>query len=196
MGKIKTKQKILDKALELFNSNGVMNVSQRDIANDLGISQGNLTYHFEKREDIILALYNQMVKQNEMDLVTEPSATKKDLLNYSKRLMTNYYQYRFIFINLVDIFSHYPAIKKHFLDISVVREQEFLNWIQLLVKNNVLDGAKLAQKEGFFIDLQVFIVGWLGHMVCFEKKINDNMINKYYNILIENKISPYLVEEK
>ena len=59
-----TKLKIIKQALHLFNNNGTSNVSLRAIAKETGISIGNLQYHFKKREDIIEALYFQLVDKN------------------------------------------------------------------------------------------------------------------------------------
>lgn len=50
------KQDILNTALQLFNENGYRNTSMRSISDNLGISIGNLTYHFHKKEDILIAL--------------------------------------------------------------------------------------------------------------------------------------------
>lgn len=63
MGK-DTRQKILDCARELFNVNGFNGVSLQDIADAVGISKGNLTYHFNKKEEIMegLLLENQPSK--------------------------------------------------------------------------------------------------------------------------------------
>ena len=57
-----TKDRILDTSLELFNSLGLSKVTLRTIANKMGISQGNLNYHFKKREEIIETLYFQLVQ--------------------------------------------------------------------------------------------------------------------------------------
>lgn len=54
--KTNTKQKILDTTRTLFNRYGYNSVSLRDIAKAVGISEGNLTYHFKKKEDLIEAL--------------------------------------------------------------------------------------------------------------------------------------------
>lgn len=51
-----TRQAILDTARELFNQRGYNGVSLQDIAGALGISKGNLSYHFQKKENIIEAL--------------------------------------------------------------------------------------------------------------------------------------------
>lgn len=57
-----TRQIILDTARMLFNTRGYHGVSLQDIADAVGISKGNLTYHFRKKEDIMegLLLENQI----------------------------------------------------------------------------------------------------------------------------------------
>lgn len=54
-----TRQEILCMARSLFNEKGFNCVSLRDIANALKISEGNLTYHFSKKEDIVEALLEE-----------------------------------------------------------------------------------------------------------------------------------------
>lgn len=51
----KRRDDILDTAERLFNEHGYNAVSLRDIADVLQISKGNLTYHFQKKEDLIEA---------------------------------------------------------------------------------------------------------------------------------------------
>lgn len=51
-----TRQEILAAARALFAEKGFNGVSTRDIAETLGISKGNLTYYFKKKEDIMEAL--------------------------------------------------------------------------------------------------------------------------------------------
>lgn len=52
------KAEILAQARMLFNEHGFMNVSMRDIADSLHISVGNLTYHFRRKEELIMAVAN------------------------------------------------------------------------------------------------------------------------------------------
>src|SRR5689334_22613841 len=52
-----TKARILDKALELFNEQGTSNVTTNHIAEALGMSPGNLYYHFRNKAEIVRALF-------------------------------------------------------------------------------------------------------------------------------------------
>ena len=58
MGK-DTRQRILDSARELFRVHGYNGVSLQDIADTVGISKGNLTYHFSKKEEIMEELLSE-----------------------------------------------------------------------------------------------------------------------------------------
>lgn len=51
-----TRNMILESARELFNARGYNGVSLQDIADAVGISKGNLTYHFKKKENIMESL--------------------------------------------------------------------------------------------------------------------------------------------
>ncbi|CEQ08919.1 TetR family transcriptional regulator [[Clostridium] sordellii] len=53
-----TKEDIILTARDLFNKHGYNSISMRDIANELEISVGNLTYHFKKKEDLIEEVVN------------------------------------------------------------------------------------------------------------------------------------------
>ena len=55
-----TKLEILRVAKELFNERGYNDVSTQNIADAMGISKGNLNYHFNKKEDIIEAVVEEM----------------------------------------------------------------------------------------------------------------------------------------
>jgi len=56
-----TKERILDEALQLFNDDGVENVTTRHIAKSLGMSQGNLHYHYPTKNIVIETLFDQFL---------------------------------------------------------------------------------------------------------------------------------------
>jgi AcrR family transcriptional regulator len=54
---VDTRQRILDVALDLFTEQGYDGTSLRQIAERLGVTKAALYYHFESKEDILLALH-------------------------------------------------------------------------------------------------------------------------------------------
>ena len=78
-----TRAKILTTAARLFEQQGYRSVSMRAIAAQLGISVGNLTYHFPHKQDIATALMEQ-----EMDTIILPEqATLAALDGYLRRML-------------------------------------------------------------------------------------------------------------
>lgn len=61
-----TKSRILSAALKLLEESGIKNVTQPAVAKLVGIPQGQLTYHFKHRADLILA-----VTESALDGVSE-----------------------------------------------------------------------------------------------------------------------------
>lgn len=64
---MKTRDKILAAALDLFNAEGVGGQSALDIATSMGISAGHLYYHFKGKPEILVALMTR--HGEEIDLI-------------------------------------------------------------------------------------------------------------------------------
>ena len=54
-----TRERILDSCRDLFNERGPAEVTTAEIATAVGISEGNLHYHFRRKEQIVTALFEQ-----------------------------------------------------------------------------------------------------------------------------------------
>ena len=58
-GKPNTYNRIIDISLQLFNEEGERNISTNHISQRLGISPGNLYYHFANKDEIIFCLFSR-----------------------------------------------------------------------------------------------------------------------------------------
>ena len=96
---MRTKDRILEAALELFNEKGVSKVSTHHIAAKCEISPGNLYYHFNNKEEIIRALFNQaLLFVTEQDNITKASkqTTTSSIEASLAFLNTLNWRYRFL----------------------------------------------------------------------------------------------------
>ena len=67
---MKTRERILECTLALFNALGEPNVTTLQIANELEISPGNLYYHFHGKEPLILGLFERF--EDELTPLLDP----------------------------------------------------------------------------------------------------------------------------
>ena len=86
-----TKTRILDTALNLFNRAGERNVTTNHIAEDLGISPGNLYYHYRNKAAIVAALFERYQEQIR-DLLTVPEGplTWQDKMRYFEGILESW----------------------------------------------------------------------------------------------------------
>src|SRR5688572_8643778 len=115
-----TRDKILDSSLYLFNNKGVDSVSIRDIAARMGISDGNLRYHFRTRDELIEALFDRLADKigNELAVGAKQELNIKLMYVLLEHLMKNFYIYRFLLKDLNSIIQTHPKTKKKFYQIT------------------------------------------------------------------------------
>jgi AcrR family transcriptional regulator len=110
-----TRQKILRAARLLFNQHGVATISQRNISEHIAISPGNLTYHFKKRDDILEALYFELVEvmDESFKKMEGENPSLKLLLNLTKGMNKNFFDYRFFMIDFIHIIrsNHWGVLR-------------------------------------------------------------------------------------
>jgi len=111
----KTKKKIIETTIQLFNEHGFANVKLPLIANTTEISLGNLTYHFNKKEELIASIY--ALFQGELALITKDYEVLSDLSEMDRQLRAFYefqQRFQFFYLDLLEIERAFPEIaKKH-----------------------------------------------------------------------------------
>lgn len=116
MKKIKTRDRILDTSLALFNCVGEPNVTTLLISDELEISPGNLYYHFKSKGDIVEELFERF--EGEMlDLlaVPEDADISLDQNGFFLHLMfETVARYRFLYQDLVNVLSRYDQLQSRF----------------------------------------------------------------------------------
>jgi AcrR family transcriptional regulator len=190
-----TKQKILIKSLELFNSKGIYKTSLRTIANEAGISVGNLQYHFKKREDIIEALYFQLVKKMDSIFLIPNDDLLKSFLNISKEIITILYEYNFFLLDFVAITRKNQKIKVHYSDLSKRRENETLKMVAILIDNNFFREELLKNEyQNLFRRIEIISNFWFSSVLIQANHLSTDSIQEY-TLLINQSIYPYLTDK-
>ncbi|WP_107037937.1 TetR/AcrR family transcriptional regulator [Brumimicrobium mesophilum] len=192
-----TKERILETALNLFNSDGLSQVTLRTIADKMGISQGNLNYHYKKREFIIESLYFQLVSKIEEEMFKNDATDLglATLFSMSSSIMKNFFDYRFFMLDFVQIMRENEIIKAHYLELSKSREEQFSSLFDVLIRKDILLTETL-ENEYFFLYKRFEILGnfWISSAEISTHKLSKKMIVEYSE-LINQAIFPYLTDK-
>ncbi|MGM0214201.1 TetR/AcrR family transcriptional regulator [Enterococcus sp. AZ109] len=143
-----TKTKIYLSAKELFKERGYSEVSLRDIAEHAGTTIGNLTYHFPKKEDLMLRLQEELYSTffNFIDAeITDENAwdlLKNSISEIQEIRSTNMFYYKYI----VNIHEEFPSMKTELLEFRK-RLVTFYRKIFLTLKKTGIMRSDLADAD-------------------------------------------------
>ncbi len=113
---MKTRERILQASLSLFNEQGERQVTTNHIAAHLGISPGNLYYHFRNKEQIVAELFSRYETQiaDSLALPAERSLVAEDKVHYLETLFEGIWDYRFLYRELEHLLLSDPALSARF----------------------------------------------------------------------------------
>ncbi|RFO95949.1 TetR family transcriptional regulator [Rhodoferax lacus] len=118
----RTAERILEVTLELFNRFGEPNVSTTLISAEMGISPGNLYYHYPAKDELINALFDAY--EGQLHSLLNASDNVRDVEDawfFMHTLFELIWQYRFLYRDLNDLLSKNRRLETHFQ--SVLKEK-------------------------------------------------------------------------
>jgi AcrR family transcriptional regulator len=127
-----TRERILDTAIALFNEQGTAPVSTNHIAQAAGISPGNLYYHFRNKEQIIRAIFAQLILvwHDASALPTDRPPQLADLFHVVRANFAVVWHYRFYYRELPALMLRDPALAEQY---QALREEALVG-VQLVLQ--------------------------------------------------------------
>lgn len=162
------RERILETAIELFNSHGAAKVGTNKIAAHLEISPGNLYYHFKNREEIIRTIFPDISR--ETDKVFQfsdqgpftPAIFSDILINW----VSVVWKYRFFYGDLVALLRNDPILR----DLYNERRSLTMHLIQAAItaysKINVNENRNFSAEDTKKLSVNIWIVAlnWIGFL--------------------------------
>jgi len=134
-----TKQKIIRASIRLFNERGLTNVRLQQIADEVGISVGNLAYHYYSKEAIINEIDRQLSQY--LEPVISADLRFPSLMDFDTQLARYYHllmRYSFYFLDFLEIKRAYPKLyekRKRYIK-QIVTQVE--NWLEFNIEKGVV----------------------------------------------------------
>jgi AcrR family transcriptional regulator len=189
MQNMSTKQKIVEAAIRLFNDDDVANVRLQQIADETGISVGNLAYHFKNKEAIISTVYENLFEEFSQILSTYMITPK---LTDFDRQIEGYHRfftkYKFYLIDLFQVDRSYPLVMEQWQQ-SV---NKMLMQIRKRIEYNVNRGILSAEPapgvyENLANNLWMTIIFWIPQQILKGQSMNESRFKQ----AVWAQISPF-----
>jgi AcrR family transcriptional regulator len=126
----RTRERILEVSLALFNRLGAPNVTTGDIAGEMNISPGNLYYHFSNKDEIVLELYLRYEARVQPLYASrgDRRIDVDDLWLWLHLLFEAMGEYRFLYRDLHELTTRDPKLGRRF---AMLLRQAIVTVIQL-----------------------------------------------------------------
>ncbi len=134
-----TKQNITASSIKLFNENGLVNVRLQHIADEAGISVGNLAYHYYSKEAIVVAIDQQL--ENEIMPLLSMQQSFPYLIDFDNHLSAYYFllkRYAFYFLDLLELERAYPTLHKKRKEYIKQMIKQIREWMILNIEKGIL----------------------------------------------------------
>ncbi|PCJ90968.1 MAG: hypothetical protein COA50_16875 [Flavobacteriaceae bacterium] len=192
------KEKILTTALTLFNQRGVLEVTVRDIAKEVGISSGNLTYHFPTKNEILVALMNLLLTNIEQALdKNEPNESA---------LLTYYHQFETIFkeqLKFKFLFNkRYAEVITTNLELQTMLQEvlpgRFVQWKEIhktLITKKYANPDLLVQSNALYHIINILALYWHQEIEIYHPKLPAKEKVPYALSIMFQIYKPYLTKK-
>jgi AcrR family transcriptional regulator len=171
---LKTKDRILQISLQLFNERGERSVTTNHIAAELGISPGNLYYHFRNKHEIIKELMYQYQAET-LEVLSLPDyrpLTTNDKINYFQVLSGKLWSYRFIHRDVYHLVESNEDFKKIYPRFAGQVMQQGQRIYQAFVDAGLMKMTP-SEIEALIINLWIVLTNWTNFLYM-SGHISDN----------------------
>ena len=159
----RTAERILEVTLALFNRFGEPNVSTTLISAELGISPGNLYYHYPAKDELINALFDRYERSlNELLGASDGVRNVEDAWFFIHTLFELIWQYRFLYRDLNDLLSKNRRLETHFQAVLKHKERAALALLDGMNHSGAMS-LDSRQAQPVATSMVVLLTYWLSY---------------------------------
>ena len=177
--KRRTRERILETSLVLFNEFGEPNVTTQLISDEMGISPGNLYYHFHNKDEIIESLFADFEHGIEETLAApvRRAPDVEDIWLFLHLLFEAIWKYRFLYRDINELLSRNRLLETHFKRIVAHKVHTAAAICRGLVATGDMRAGP-AEIQALAINMTVVATYWLSFEFVSDprKKIDGNSL--------------------
>ena len=188
---IRTDERIVSKALEMFNERGIEYVGLRELAATLDMRVGNITYYFPTKDDLVNRLSLDFSEMNSMVMVNNNDITLRSFLEMLYIVFNNHITYRCLLLSFVHLMEQNKAIASRYKKTQGDRNSTLKSNLTTLVKKGDLKIEDESATEFLVSSIGLISRFWISEAaISFRHWTSDQQI-KHYLMLIVKLLSPY-----
>lgn len=191
-----TQEKIIKRALELFNLKGIEYVGMRELAADLGMRIGNLTYYFPTKDDLVFSISQSYTESNSKIHSDLPVTGLYNFLHKNKLLFENGLKYQCLLLSMVHLMEQNSRIAANYQgNVMQNRMSGLVHDIELLEENKYLKFSCQDDKLLIVSSNSLQSRFWLSEAVLTESRQNLARQLTHYLRMKAHLFRPYATKK-
>ena len=176
-----TKNKIIATAIDLFNIHGTKAISTNHIAKEMGISPGNLYYHFRSKNDIIRSISDNFsnelgsVLKIQLDTISDFSSNLTSLFNRFFKIQQSY---QFLFLEGVHLTKQDSRLLDNYTNLRSLIKKGYHELLSNLVKIKIMKRQSLNIIDDLLDAQWIIMWYWINHTILDRNTYDDFQIKK------------------
>jgi len=199
---MKTRDKIILAALELFNEKGERNVSTNHIAAHLSMSPGNLYYHFRNKSDIIYEIFKnyELMVDAYMTVPKGRAIHIHDLISYLDAVFNGLWTYRFLHRDLEHLIDNDERLQTDYRQFTLRCLQGIQDIVLAMEASGIYRPMSDQQRKSKALNTWLIVTNWMTYLKTIHEDEGDVRRNRksirHGVYLILDYVLPYLYEDK
>jgi len=200
---MKTKDKIILASLDLFNEKGERNVSTNHIAAHLGMSPGNLYYHFRNKSDIIYEIFRnyELMVDTYLHVPSDRAIHIHDLIAYLDAVFNGLWAYRFLHQDLGHLLASDERLRNDYRQFTLRCLEGIQSIVSAMEESEIYRPMSDQQRKTKALNTWLIVTNWMTYLKSIhdENREEDALNRKSIQhgvYLVLDYVTPYLYEDK
>ncbi len=186
-----TKEEIMETALQLFNQFGFEFVGMRELAKELGVRPGNLTYYFPTKDALAQEISARYVAANNALKKPGDDMSLASMAQLYKEIFNNQYRFRCLFISMPALLSGDRDVNLRFAHGQFNRRDTVRKMIKTLVSNGYLTKLSETQEEAAADQMVLISRHWIADArITRASESAARSVSHYLNLFMQ-VLGPY-----
>jgi AcrR family transcriptional regulator len=179
-----TREKIVAKALDMYNTHGIEYVGVRELAKELNMKGGNITYYFPTKDDIVVELSQMLGLQNNTIISNKDIPDFTTFLDMFRAVFNNHYNFRSLFLSFPNMLKQNKTIQEQYKKRAVLRKETLVSQIESLIKKGYIKQLTEDEVFAFYNNISIISRFWISNDSVDEELVPKNkVIEKYLHLL-------------
>ena len=200
---MKTKDKIVLSSLERFNERGERNVSTNHIAAHMGMSPGNLYYHFRNKSDIIYEIFKnyELMVDTYLHVPSDRAIHIHDLIAYLDAVFNGLWAYRFLHRDLEHLLASDERLREEYRQFTLRCLASIQSIILAMEESQIYRPMAEQQRKSKALNTWLIVTNWMTYLKTIHSNADTEEALTRKSIqhgvyLVLDYVMPYLYDDK